>query len=111
MTPKQLKAARKRLGLSAAGMARALEMPGRWADRTIRKWESEGSDVPGPVAVAVRGLLSANGSRNAGRLTDGESIACVSGHCLSPVACQGFGYCRERHMLPADDPRHVDVPK
>lgn len=55
MTPKQLKTIRtKRLKLSAAGLARALGMPGRWSDRTIRKWEADGNDVPGPVAVAVR---------------------------------------------------------
>lgn len=57
MTGKQLKAARKRLGLSARGLADALEMPGRWADRTVRRWESGELDVPGPVVVAVRGLL------------------------------------------------------
>lgn len=54
MTPKQLKSARKKLGLSARGLARALEMDGQWADRTIRRWESGELPVPGPVAVAVR---------------------------------------------------------
>jgi DNA-binding transcriptional regulator YiaG len=58
MTPKQLKAARKKLGLSAAGLAKALELESKWADRTVRKWEQPDGVVPGPVAVAVRGLLA-----------------------------------------------------
>jgi len=59
MTPKQLKSARKKLGLSAAAMARDLHMPGRWADRTIRKWETKGATVPGPVGIAVQSMLDA----------------------------------------------------
>jgi len=59
MTSKQFKKARVKLGLSAAGLATALEMQGRWADRTIRRWETGQSAVPGPVAVAIRGLLAA----------------------------------------------------
>lgn len=57
MTANQLKAARKKLRLSARGMAKALEMPGQWADRTIRRWENGDDPVPGPVAVAVRFML------------------------------------------------------
>lgn len=59
MTPKQFKASRKQLGLSARGLADALEMDGKWADRTIRRWERGEQPVPGPVAVAVR-LLCTN---------------------------------------------------
>jgi DNA-binding transcriptional regulator YiaG len=57
MTPTQLQAARKRLGLSARGLAAALEMDGQWSDRTIRKWERGEHAVPGPVAVAVRYMV------------------------------------------------------
>ena len=57
MTPAELKSARHSLGLSAREMARALEMKGQWSDRTIRKWETEGNEVPGPVGVAVRLML------------------------------------------------------
>ena len=64
MTPTQLRSARKKLGLSAAALARALEMPGKWADRTVRSWEQPKGVVPGPVAVAVRGLLAV--SKDAG---------------------------------------------
>lgn len=59
MTPNQFKAARKKLDLSARGLADALEMDGKWADRTIRRWEHGDQPVPGPVAVAVR-LLCTN---------------------------------------------------
>lgn len=57
MTPKQLKAARKRLGLSARGLAMALDLPSQWSDRTVRKWESDDSEVPGPIAKCVRFML------------------------------------------------------
>jgi len=57
MSPEELKQARQTLGLSCAGMAAALEMPGRWADRTVRFWEQPDGKVPGPVAVAVRFMV------------------------------------------------------
>ena len=59
MTPDELKAARNALGLSARQLADKLEMRGKWTDRTVRAWESGryATGVPGPVAVAVRGML------------------------------------------------------
>lgn len=57
MTPKQLKANRKKLGFSARQMAKQLGVPGEWADRTIRRWEVDGNDVPGPVAVSVQFMI------------------------------------------------------
>jgi transcriptional regulator with XRE-family HTH domain len=57
MTPKQLKAARKKLRLSAAGLANAIGMQGRWVDRTVRAWERGEYAVPDYVADAVAGLL------------------------------------------------------
>lgn len=57
-SPKHLRKAREVLGLSAAGLALALQMPGRWADRTIRSWETDGATVPGAVAVAVLFMLA-----------------------------------------------------
>lgn len=59
MTAKEFKRARKKLGLSAAGMARALKLESKWSDRTIRYWEAGTYPVPGPIEVAVNGLLAA----------------------------------------------------
>ena len=58
MTPEELKEARHKLGLSARGLATALDM-GQWGGRTVRRWEKEGP-VPGPVAVAVRFMLQSS---------------------------------------------------
>jgi DNA-binding transcriptional regulator YiaG len=51
MTPLELKAARKTLGLTQGELARALGMSG---DRIVRRWESGERPVPGPVARMVR---------------------------------------------------------
>jgi len=56
LTPKQLKAARKRLGLSQHKLAGRL---GVSDGRTVRRWEREGATVPGPVAIAVEALVKA----------------------------------------------------
>jgi DNA-binding transcriptional regulator YiaG len=53
MTPNELKAARKVLGLSAAKMGQALEVD----PRTVRRWEAGPQAVPGPVKVAVGFML------------------------------------------------------
>src|SRR3546814_8460956 len=57
MPPRQLKAARRKLRLSARQLAEALEMPGPWSDRTVRAWEGGEYSVPGHIADAVAGLL------------------------------------------------------
>ena len=57
MTPKQLKSARKKLGLSARGLARELGMTGMWDDRSVRRWESGQHPVPEDVATKVKGML------------------------------------------------------
>lgn len=56
MTPADLTAARKRLGLSQAGLSQALRM-GKHGGRTVRRWELGEIEVPGPVAVAVELML------------------------------------------------------
>ncbi len=33
---------------------------------------------------------------------------CLKDRCWSPGACSGWGYCRERNMLPPDDPKARD---
>lgn len=53
MTAEEFRAARKALGLSAAKMAKALEM-GKDGGRSIRRWEAGEHPIPGPAAVAVR---------------------------------------------------------
>jgi DNA-binding transcriptional regulator YiaG len=50
--------ARKTLGLSSAGLAAMLHMPDG-AGRTVRRWESGDSPIPGPVATAVGLLMEA----------------------------------------------------
>lgn len=58
MTPADLKAARKALGLTQSGLAEALRLSPKNGDRSIRIWESEGNTVPGPVQVAVEFMLA-----------------------------------------------------
>jgi hypothetical protein len=55
-TPKDLRAARYKLGLSASGLATALRL-GVNGGRTVRRWESGDIAFSGPVAVAIEGLL------------------------------------------------------
>ena len=52
MTGAELKAIRHKLGLSARGLAMALQM-GNHGSRTIRRWEAGTYPVPGPISVAV----------------------------------------------------------
>ena len=51
VTPLELKAARKVLGLTQNQLALALGMSG---DRIVRRWESGERPVPGPAARLVR---------------------------------------------------------
>jgi DNA-binding transcriptional regulator YiaG len=57
MTADELKPARRELGLSAAKLARALEL-GEQGGRTVRRWEAGDRPVAGPAAVAVRLMLA-----------------------------------------------------
>lgn len=54
MTPTELKSARKALGLSAAGLARLVRVA---EGRTVRRWESGESEVPGPVSALLEAIL------------------------------------------------------
>jgi DNA-binding transcriptional regulator YiaG len=60
MKPADLRAARKRLGLTQKGLAKALRM-GTYGWQTISAWESDNDprEAPGPVEVAMEALLSA----------------------------------------------------
>lgn len=57
VTPSDLRAARKALGLTQSGLAKALRLSEKNGDRSVRIWETEGNTVPGPVQVAVELML------------------------------------------------------
>lgn len=61
MTPAELRAARKALGLTQSGLARALRLSEKNGDRSVRIWEADGNTVPGPVQVAVEMMLEQKG--------------------------------------------------
>lgn len=69
MTPADLKAARKTLGLSQTGLAEALRLSPANGDRTIRLWETKGNTVPGPAQIAVECLLERKANRKPKRKT------------------------------------------
>jgi DNA-binding transcriptional regulator YiaG len=58
LSPADLRAARKVLGLTQKGLAEALRM-GEWGWQTVAKWEADSNarGVPGPVQVAVECML------------------------------------------------------
>jgi DNA-binding transcriptional regulator YiaG len=56
LTPAELRKARKRLGLTQKGMAKALNM-GAHGWQSVSRWERDDSTVPGPVGVAVELML------------------------------------------------------
>jgi DNA-binding transcriptional regulator YiaG len=57
MTPAELKAARKALGLTQQGLADALRLTGPYAKDTVRSWESGRRPISGPVQVAVEAMI------------------------------------------------------
>ena len=57
MQPAELRIARKTLGLTQSGLAKALGLSPANGARSVRSWEKEGNSVPGPVAVAVRYMV------------------------------------------------------
>lgn len=52
MTPSTFKAYRQQLGLTQAGLAALM----RCDARTIRKWEGDEREIPGPAEVAIEAL-------------------------------------------------------
>lgn len=62
MTPADLRAARKTLGLTQSGLAEALRM-GKHGWQTISKWERDGFNgaIPGPVTLALECLINHSG--------------------------------------------------
>jgi hypothetical protein len=39
--------------------------------------------------------------------SEGEKFPCLSGRCLSPIACNAFGYCREKNFTESALRSHV----
>lgn len=58
MTSEEFQAARKKLGLSVNEMADALRLSPENGGRKVRRFESGGVKISGPVAVAVEAMLS-----------------------------------------------------
>lgn len=57
MTPAAVKAARHKLGMSAAGLAKILRM-GKDGGRAVRRWESGECPISGPASVALEAMLT-----------------------------------------------------
>lgn len=78
MTPADLRTARKALGLTQSGLAKALRLSEKNGDRSIRIWEQGGNTVPGPVQVAVELLAEqARNGKQSGK-TPRKSLICKS---------------------------------
>lgn len=62
MTPADLRTARKALGLTQSGLAKALRM-GKHGWQTISKWERDDFNgaIPGPVTLALECLINHSG--------------------------------------------------
>lgn len=56
MTPPEIKDARKRLGMSANGLAEALRL-GKGGGRTVRRWEAGDTPISGPASLAIEMML------------------------------------------------------
>lgn len=54
MTGEELKSARKSLGLTAEGFAQLVQVQ---SGRTVRRWEAEEREIPGPVIVLAKALI------------------------------------------------------
>ena len=59
LTPADLRTARKALGLTQSGLAKALRLSEKNGSRTVRIWEQDGNTIPGPVQVAIEAMLKA----------------------------------------------------
>jgi DNA-binding transcriptional regulator YiaG len=57
MTPADLRAARKRLGMTQAQLGRALRLSGGDPGRAVRMWEAGDRRISGPVEIAVEAML------------------------------------------------------
>ena len=60
MTHEELKAIRRSLGLSAEQFAQAV---GAGSGRTVRRWEADEREIPGPLARLLQALDEVRGMR------------------------------------------------
>ena len=67
MQPAELKAARKRLGMTQTQLADALRLRGKDRTRSVRSWEAGERAISGPVEVAVEALLKSAAEEGAKR--------------------------------------------
>lgn len=58
MSPTEIKAARKALGMTQARLADTLELAGSSGARTVRNWEQGRIAITGPARVAIRMMLA-----------------------------------------------------
>ena len=58
MTPTEFKSGRHKLGLSCKRLARLFQLSEAWGDRTVRRWEDGSQDIPGPVQVLMKWLIT-----------------------------------------------------
>ena len=61
MTPDELKVARLDMSLSADRFAKLVQVE---SGRTVRRWEAAERDIPGPVQVLVRAIMSSRSVRH-----------------------------------------------
>jgi DNA-binding transcriptional regulator YiaG len=61
MTPGELRAARHDMSLSADRFAKLVQVE---SGRTVRRWEAAERDIPGPVQVLVRAIMSSRSVRH-----------------------------------------------
>ena len=69
MTPRELKVARKAMGLTQSELAGLLRLSEKNGDRSIRVWETEGNTVPGPIQVVMEYLLKDAAQKANGKTT------------------------------------------
>jgi DNA-binding transcriptional regulator YiaG len=69
MTPQEVRAARRALGMTQDQLANALRMGGD-GKRAVRRWEAGDRHISGPASVAIEFMLEAAGCN---RLTDSVS--------------------------------------
>jgi DNA (cytosine-5)-methyltransferase 1 len=61
VSPAEVTAARKRLGLSQAELAERLRM-GANGERTVRRWETGETPITGPASLALEYMLKEMGA-------------------------------------------------
>lgn len=87
MTPEDITAARKALGMTAAALGRALELGGRDPGQQVLRWEAGRTKILGPARVALRYMLAehAQAPRNAQEAPKAPAATIEPPHHVPPV--------------------------